>query len=307
MANPKLIMALAKVIIAAAWSDGEMSPHEINCLKDLLFHLPGMTSSDWAKLDIYIEHPIGEAEHIRLVEELKAALSTKADKELALSKLEEVIASDGIVTTEEQAFVEDIKAAIKEVNINIFRQLGRLTRGPIQRRSKAVTNTPNRELYIKDFIKNKIFYNLQRRLDLDEVALDIPESELRKLSLVGGLMSQIAFVDREVTDGEFDAIVKALQSGWNITQPAATLAAEVAVAEAGKNMDLYRLSREFFECTSPEERLSFLDILFAIAAGDGYVSHEEIEEIRVISKMLKLTHKQFITAKLVIPREQRSN
>lgn len=41
-----VIMALAKVMIAAAWADGSVNNDEINSLKDLLFQLPEMTDSD---------------------------------------------------------------------------------------------------------------------------------------------------------------------------------------------------------------------------------------------------------------------
>jgi uncharacterized tellurite resistance protein B-like protein len=72
-------------------------------------------------------------------------------------------------------------------------------------------------------------------------------------------------------------------------------------------LDYYRLSREFFESTSEPERVCFLDVLYAVADGDGRVSFEEIEEIRTIANMLKLTHQQFIDAKLKIPRERRAD
>ena len=48
-------------------------------------------------------------------------------------------------------------------------------------------------------------------------------------------------------------------------------------------------------------------MLFAVADGDGRVSYEEIEEVRAIANVLKLTHRQFIDAKLKIPRERRVN
>lgn len=89
-------------------------------------------------------------------------------------------------------------------------------------------------------------------------------------------------------------------------QEAAFLAA-VAVSEISPKMDYYRLTREFFEATRESERLAFLDALFAIAAADEGASHLEIEEIRAIARGLRLTHKQFITAKLKIPRSQRAN
>ena len=68
------IMALAKVMIAAAWADGNVGIEEMNSLKDLLFQLPEMTASDWAELDIYIETPVGDAERARLVADLQASL-----------------------------------------------------------------------------------------------------------------------------------------------------------------------------------------------------------------------------------------
>jgi hypothetical protein len=42
-----------------------------------------------------------------------------------------------------------------------------------------------------------------------------------------------------------------------------------------------------------------------VAAADGHASYDEIEEIRQISRTLKLPHEAFIDAKLRVPREQR--
>jgi uncharacterized tellurite resistance protein B-like protein len=49
----------------------------------------------------------------------------------------------------------------------------------------------------------------------------------------------------------------------------------------------------------------FLDVLFSVAVADGYASNAEIEEIRAIANALKLTHQQFIDAKLKIPKVSR--
>jgi uncharacterized tellurite resistance protein B-like protein len=70
-------------------------------------------------------------------------------------------------------------------------------------------------------------------------------------------------------------------------------------------MDRHRLAREFADECEPEERVEFLDVLFALASADGMATYEEIEEIRLMAQSLKLSHKQFIDAKLKIPREQR--
>ena len=47
----------------------------------------------------------------------------------------------------------------------------------------------------------------------------------------------------------------------------------------------------------PEERYSLLKALFSIAASDGQVEEKESEEIRIISKGLRLQHQDFISAR----------
>ncbi|MGD9093694.1 MAG: TerB family tellurite resistance protein [Anaerolineales bacterium] len=307
MPKSKVIMALAKVMIAAAWVDGEVTAEEINSFKDLLFQLPDMTASDWAELEIYIDAPVGEAERDRLVEELRAAISNPSDKAQAMAALDEVVSADGEVSDAERAVVAEVKGDIENADVGIFGQMSRMMRGPVSRRSKAVANAPNRELEMDDFVKNRIFFQLRRRLELDDAEIDIPESVQRKLSLAGGLMARVAYVDREIDDGEFDAMVANLQKNWGVSELEADLVAEVALSEIGKNLDYYRLSRGFFESTTEVERIQFLDVLFAIADGDGRVSFDETEEIRTIAAVLKLTHKQFIDAKLKIPGDRRSS
>jgi uncharacterized tellurite resistance protein B-like protein len=312
ISDKNLILTLAKVIIAAAWADGEMTLEEINSLKDLLFQLPRaggtqLTGREWARLEMYIESPVSAAERARLVELLQAALRTPKDRALALSSLEDLIQADDVVTDEERAVVEEIRTAIEAVNLGMIGQLGRLIRGSVQRRSQAVANAPNREEYFEDFIKNKVYYAVRQRLNLGEVDLDIPEADLRKLSLAGGLMARVAHVDREVTEDEFDRMVHALQAGWDIAREAAAFVAEVAVSEISADLDYFRLTRQFATSTTEDERVRFLDVLFAVADADGHVSHDEIEEIRRIAHSLNLTHGQFIGAKLKIPRGRRAN
>jgi len=306
MTNENTIKTIAKVMIAAAWADGSVSPEEINSLKDLLFQLPDMTASDWSELDIYIETPVGEAERIRLEEELIAQLKTPEDKALAIAALNEVVSADGSVSDSERAILEEIKPMIESADVAILGPLSRLMRGSINRRSQDAANAPNREVYLEDFTHNKIFYLVSRRLDLESEDISVSEPVLRKLSLAGGLMAHVAYVDQEVTEAEFDAMADILEAKWGASTVEAALVAEVAVSETSKGLDIYRLSREFFETTTAEQRVRFLDVLFAVADGDGRVSYEETEEIRLIAKMMKLTHRQFIDAKLNIPSERRS-
>jgi len=304
--NPNLILALAKVIIAAAWVDGNVSHEEINDLKDLLFRMPDITGREWAMLEMYIEAPVGESERARLVEQLRAEMRSGSDKALALAALDDLTHVDGQVSSEEEAALTDIKEAIQFADVGLISALSGLVQGMVRRRESALANAPNREEHFEDFIKNKVFYGVRRRLELGEADLDIPEAALRRLSLAGGLMARVAHVDREVHADEVNTMVNALQKDWGLDEKEATFVAQTAVEEVSYDMDYYRLTREFFTSTSHEELVKFLDVLFDVAAADGQVSLEETEEIRTITRSLKLEHEEFIAAKLKIPRERRA-
>ena len=306
MSNSHLIMTLAKVIIAAAWADGEIQHEELNSLKDLLFALPELTAMQWAELDMYIEIPPTEAEQAFLLERLREAISSGADQTLAFEALENMLQADGTVTEGEQKIAETILQAIEAADTSIFGQFAGLIRGPIVRRSQTSAATYNREQYFDDFVKNKVYYAVRRRLDLGEADLKIADSVLRKLGLAGGLLAHIARASEGITQTEFDAIVNALQSGWNITTAEATVVAEVAIADESQNLDYFRATREFATLCGLEERKQFLDALFAVAVADGTVSYDEIGVIREVSISLKLPNQIFIEAKRKIPRDQRS-
>ena len=307
MAKPKLILALAKVIIAAAWADGEVAHDEINSLKDLLFRLPDLEARDWASLEIYIDSPVEDGERARLVDELIKVMGTPADKKLALEAIDELIHADGELPELEEKVAEEIKTAIENANTGVIGGLGRLISGSLERRSAAIADTPNREVDLDDFVRNRVYYGVRRRLGTPENVPELPESELRKLSLAGALMAKVAHVDREITDGELGAMVEALQRHWGVTEEKANIVAEVAISAVGANTDYYRSAREFFSVTDAQERIQFLDVLFAVADGDGKVTTPETEFIRSISNSFKLTHRNFIDAKIKIPRERRAS
>jgi uncharacterized tellurite resistance protein B-like protein len=166
-----------------------------------------------------------------------------------------------------------------------------------------VQTAPNREQYLDDFVKNKIYYDVSRQLVHEAIPTQISENELRKLSLAGGLLARVAYVDRQVTAEENKVIMQVLQKHWGISQVEAAVVAEMAASEIGKGLDYYRLTRQFYEATTEDEREDFLDALFAVA--DRLASFEEIEEIRTIANGFLMSHKQFIDAKLRLSSDQR--
>src|SRR5262245_21220992 len=153
MADRTVILALARVIVAAAWADGELHREEIDSLKDLLFHLPHvgpargveLPAADWARLEMYIQSPVDAAERQRLIADLQAAVRTPADRELALAALDNLVQADGVVLDAEREVLQEIRAALQAADLGVTAHFTRLIRGPVRRRSAAVAGAPNRE------------------------------------------------------------------------------------------------------------------------------------------------------------------
>lgn len=303
MPDEQLILTLAKVLIAAAWSDGELTLEEINSMKDLLYQVPQLSARQWASLSMYMESPVDDAERARLVEELRNAIRSEEDKELALTTLDAMMSADGRTTDQEELAVADIKAAVEAVDVSF---LTNLVKGLAGRRSQVLAGAPNREEYLEDFIRNKVYYGVRRRLDLGEAEIDLSEQRLRTLSLAGGIMAQIAHINPQITDQEVGSMVRALETYWHLSTEQAAFVAGVAISETASLLDRYRLTREFADACTYEERAEFLEVLFAVAAADGMASYDEIEEIRQIAQVLKLSHEEFIEAKLRLPSDQRA-
>jgi uncharacterized tellurite resistance protein B-like protein len=298
--NRKLAETLSKVVAAAGWADHKLTSDERENLKDLLFQFQRsvIDPREDALFEMYIKSPIEAAERERLVEELREAVWSQADKTIVLSALQTMVESDGTINEDEQAILNDIQAAIESVDTGIFGDLGRLLRGAMRRRSEAVRNAPNREIYFEEFLKNKVYYEVRRRLDLRKLEVEIPEKELRKLSLVGGMMARVAQTDHIVIENETNKITSILDDHWGLSREAASFVMECAISDVCRDFDYLRMAREFMDLTTAAERAKLLDLLFDVANADGLVSDDELQEITYIADYLLLSRDKVNTAYL---------
>ena len=109
MFTQNLSLCLAKVMIAAAWADGEVQPEEVDCLKKFILDMPGIDEDVWLHLDIYMSMPIDEDERLQLVEDLSMVVRSTEDEVFVLKALEMVFQADGVVSQEEFRTIEQIK------------------------------------------------------------------------------------------------------------------------------------------------------------------------------------------------------
>lgn len=305
MPDKNFIMDLAKLLIAAAWADGELSNEEINSLKDLLFTLPEISGREWTNLEIYMDSPVTSEARETLFRRVASHIKSDRDKDFVVQTLDKLFRADGVVSEEEKALLERVRQMVSSADTSFFGRLGKMMKGVMKTRNEAYASATQRESKIDDYIENTVYYQLRSECESKGIKFDLPEQRLRKLCLAGGLLARIAAVDCGISEQEKQTINDVLSSEWGLSGPEATLVAEISCHRTLKGLDYYRLARGFFDCTGLDERRSFLKCLFKIANASDKTSSKETEEIRKISNSLKLSHKDFIEAKLTIPDEER--
>ena len=75
-----LHLSTGKMLIAAAWVDGELQEEELTCLKSLILRMPGINFEDWRKLKIYMAYPLSVTEQEAVVLELTDKIYVKSHK-----------------------------------------------------------------------------------------------------------------------------------------------------------------------------------------------------------------------------------
>lgn len=305
MPGREFIMDLAKLVIAAAWVDGELQNEEINALKDLLFNLEDVTGDEWSHLEIYMDSPVSAEEKMNLMRSVLEQIKSEQDRELVVSTLENLVRADGVVTEEEKALLEEVKEGVLDMNIGLLSRISKMIKAAVTERGRTYEAATQRESQIDDYIENNIYYHLKSESEKKGIKFDLPSEQVKKLCLAAGLLARISAVDSGISEDEIKIIKDVLSTQWDLSEQQAQIVTQISCDKTLKGLDYFRLTRGFFDCTTVDERRNFIKCLFRIANASEKTSYDETEEIRRISNSLKLTHKDFIEAKLTIPDEDR--
>ncbi len=305
MAERRFILDVAKLVIAAAWADGALTNEEVNALKDLLFQIPDVSGEEWLVLELYMASPVSREERERLARDVAGSIRSKEDKQLVVATMTQLIEADGAVDRDEQEALEAVKQDVESAPTGLLAHLGQGLRAAMKRRTGRAAAGPNREERLDDFIKNRVYYQLVNELNQTGQSLKLPDEEVRKICLGAGLMAHVSWIDSGFSAREEQAMTRALVQDWKLSEETARLVVGISRSNLMKGLDVVRLTRNFFELTDFEERRAFVRCLFDLANACGKTSFDEINAIRTVAKGLKLSHQEFIDAKLTIPRPDR--
>jgi uncharacterized tellurite resistance protein B-like protein len=277
-------LALLKVLVTAAWADRNLSQTELNYIKELARRFD-LDDDEWFQLQPYLEDPPTEEDCELAARDLLSRIGSAGERRAVLEHLERVVRADNEVSPAERELLaryERILSESSSMDLVMNRVRGLFAAPP-----------PASGIDIDEFLKNKILFKLRRRIQHTDITPDMHE-----MAVVGGLMGIVAQADHEIDDRELQEIRRRLAARGDIEDEAMDLLLAIIREEAVRGLDRYRLIAEFSSGKSFEERTELLDLLFAVAAADGALTHKELEELRSISSALHLGHKQYIGAKV---------
>jgi uncharacterized tellurite resistance protein B-like protein len=277
-------LALLKVLIAAAWADNRVTQSEMNYLKTLARRF-NLSDADWIELEPYLEDAPSPEEVDALFKDLLARIATPVGRNQVVRHIEEILSADATLTAEEHDFLEQYTLVLKQAS-TVELLVGRL-KGLFQKSPAAAT------LDLDEFMRNKILFKLRRKINTAEVT-----PEMYRLCLLGGLMGMVAKADGEIELRELEEIRRQIQSRGVFEPEALDTLMAIIEEESLRGLDRARLISEYTAHSGFEERVDLLNLLFAVAAVDGALTHPELEELRGISAAMNLSHRQYIDAKL---------
>jgi uncharacterized tellurite resistance protein B-like protein len=121
----------------------------------------------------------------------------------------------------------------------------------------------------------------------------------RYLAAFAYLLGRVAGADHAVSAEERDLMLRLVASEGSLAREEATAVVTLALDEFRRVGGTHNVivAREFAAVATFEERLGLLRCLFAVSAADDSVVLPEDNEIRRISRELKIEHAEFIKAR----------
>ena len=142
------------------------------------------------------------------------------------------------------------------------------------------------------------FKKIELKSSHSKIPTNLPEEKLYFICLVGTLMATIAHVDDHFDAAEKKALKRCLIDQFALKGKELTLLFDVVEEQACQGFDFYEVAKELNRVASFNDRIHLMECLFEVSIADGEMAHDEAEEIRRITKALRIPHKTFIERKV---------
>jgi len=112
------------------------------------------------------------------------------------------------------------------------------------------------------------------------------------------LFLEMANIDGEFSDSEKERIIPMMRSEYGLSDEIVEELIAAANEELEQSIDLWQFTNLINQNYSPEEKLRIIEMFWKVAYADGRLDSHEDYLIHKLGKLLRLSHKQLIDAKL---------
>ncbi|WP_309397215.1 TerB family tellurite resistance protein [Cerasicoccus maritimus] len=300
--SPEFSLALAKMLISAAWVDGEIQPAERDYLKDFVFSLPHMDESTWESLQTYFDNPIDDAERIYLLQELRRLLTRDTQLHLVTKSVRQVFMADGRVLPEEVKAARQITRILQGTEEDADQEMSNVMKAHLARLKSNYSASPfcqAAEEKAIDFPESVSVFFAERGL-----SIDVSSDDRDRICLIGCILAVVGNADGDLDPTEKQVAKEYMLRRWKFSADIANYVLAIMECDPARELDLAIVVRRFYEATNEVDRSLMLKTLLAISAADGRILKEEIDECYRIARLLKIDALEIEEAMIRIPRRR---
>jgi len=151
--------------------------------------------------------------------------------------------------------------------------------------------------------------NLNRFFSKQKIGVDaasVPRDETDRVQVATCvLLLEMAHSDEEFSDAERDTIMTIVQRKFALSEETARELVDMSRKRRDDSIDLWQFAKVIRENYSREEKTTVMEAVWRVIYADGTLSPHEDYLVHKLSKLLGLSHKELIEAKLRVSSEAR--
>ena len=118
------------------------------------------------------------------------------------------------------------------------------------------------------------------------------------------LFLEMSYIDGEFSESERQHVISIMKNRYQLSDEYAAALLEASNEELKGSIDLWQFTNLINQNYSMEEKLRIIVTIWAIAYADGELDKHEDYLVHKLAKLLRLTHKQLIEAKLKVKKSE---
>lgn len=145
--------------------------------------------------------------------------------------------------------------------------------------------------------KIKDFFNNNASLTADNSS-DKKENKIQVAACA--LLVEMASIDNEFSETERKGIISILEKEFGLAEVMAKEVMELAGEQLKGSVDVWQFTSLINKNYSPQEKMQLIELVWKVVYADGHLDKHEDYLVKKLSRMLNLSHKEMIDAKLKV-------